>query len=319
MSRKRKDDDNGDARRKYFPWTDELDQILVRNMHTLVVDKKIDPKGKFSPGAYDELERMMLVDKPGCGIKADPNIISRVKTLKAKFLALQELRGLSGAGWDDCAKQVDMDDNVYAEYVSNHTHCAKLNRVPFPLYDALAVVYGKGPATGKTAVGLEELNQSCPPIDVSENLMLNWIDTEEVNDQAQGGDEENHPNDRTTPPPMAEEHTSAVPNEKTTPSEASSQPKRMRRSKATSGGEVAELKPILEDAVSSLKSMMVESDVVHTQRNMLFEELKKIEGLTMAQVMDATVSFGKDDRMLQIFFNMTDPEDRKCLVERVIR
>ncbi|CAN1297275.1 hypothetical protein LINPERPRIM_LOCUS23389 [Linum perenne] len=88
MSRKRKDDDNGDARRKYFPWTDELDQVLVRNMQTLVVDKKIDPKGKFSPGAYDELERLMLVDKPECGIKADPNIISRVKTLTAKFLAL---------------------------------------------------------------------------------------------------------------------------------------------------------------------------------------------------------------------------------------
>ncbi|CAN1750586.1 hypothetical protein LINPERHAP1_LOCUS4089 [Linum perenne] len=67
--------------------------------------------------------------------------------------------------------------------MQNHTHCAKLNRVPFPLYDALAVVYGKGRATGKTAVGLEELNQSCPPIDDSENLMLNWIDTEEVNDQ----------------------------------------------------------------------------------------------------------------------------------------
>ncbi|CAN1177747.1 hypothetical protein LINPERHAP2_LOCUS33284 [Linum perenne] len=92
-------------------------------MQTLVVDKKIDPKGKFNPGAYDELERMMLVDKPGCGIKADPNIISRVKTLKAKFLALQELRGLSGAGWDDGAKQVDIDDTVYAEYVAVRMLC----------------------------------------------------------------------------------------------------------------------------------------------------------------------------------------------------
>ncbi|CAN1142822.1 hypothetical protein LINPERHAP2_LOCUS13273 [Linum perenne] len=289
MSRKRKDDDNGDARRKYFPWTDELDQILVRNMQTLVVDKKIDPKGKFNPGAYDELERMMLVDKPGCGIKADLNIISRV----------------------------DIDDTVYAEYVANHTHCAKLNRVPSPLYDALAFVYGKGHATGKTAVGLEEINQACPRID--DPLMLYWIDTEEGNDQAQGGDKENHPNDRTTPPPMAEEHTSTFPNQKTTQSEASSQPKRMRRSKASSGGEVAELKPILEDTVSSLKSMIVESDAVHSQRNMLFDELKNIDGLTMEQVMDATLSFGKDDRMLQIFFNMTDPEARKCLVERVLR
>ncbi|CAN1783371.1 hypothetical protein LINPERHAP1_LOCUS16266 [Linum perenne] len=148
--------------------------------------------------------------------------------------------------------------------MQNHTHCAKLNRVPFPLYDALSFVYGKGRATAKTVVGVEELNQTCPPIDDPDNLMLYWIGTEEVNDQAQGGDEENHPNDQTTPPPMAEEHTSTFPNEKTTPSEASSQPKRMRRSKATSGGEVAELKPILEDAVSSLKSMMVESNVVHS-------------------------------------------------------
>ncbi|CAN1177742.1 hypothetical protein LINPERHAP2_LOCUS33284 [Linum perenne] len=259
----------------------------------------------------------MLVDKPGCGIKADPNIISRVKTLKAKFLALQELRGLSGAGWDDGAKQVDIDDTVYAEYVANHTHCAKLNRVPFPLYDALAFVYGKGRATGKTAIGLEELNEACPRLD--DPLMLNWIDTEDVNDQARGGDEENQPNDQTTPPPMPEEHTSTFPNQKTTQSEASSQPKRMRRSTVSSGGEVAELKPILEDAVSSLKSMIVESDVVKNQRNRLFEELKKIDGLTMEQVMDATLSFGKDDRMLQIFFNMTDPEARKCLVERALR
>ncbi|CAN1177344.1 hypothetical protein LINPERHAP2_LOCUS33054 [Linum perenne] len=86
-------------------------------MQTLVVDKKIDPKGKFIPGAYNELERLMLVDKPECGIKADPNIILR-----------------------------------------KHPHCAKLNRVPFPLYDGLAFVSGKGRATGKSVVGVEELN-----------------------------------------------------------------------------------------------------------------------------------------------------------------
>ncbi|CAN1822260.1 hypothetical protein LINPERHAP1_LOCUS29912 [Linum perenne] len=49
--------------------------------------------------------------------------------------------------------------------MQNHSHCAKLNRVPFPLYDELAFVYGKGRATGKTAVDLEELNEACPRID----------------------------------------------------------------------------------------------------------------------------------------------------------
>ncbi|CAN1188692.1 hypothetical protein LINPERHAP2_LOCUS39482 [Linum perenne] len=259
---------------------------------------------------------MMLVGKPGCGIKVDPNIISRVKTLKVKFLAIQELRGLSGAGWDDISKQVDLDDIVYGEYIAKHTHCVKLNRVPFPLYDGLAFIFGKGRATGRYATGVEELNQTCPPID---NMLLDWFTPEGVNAEPESGNEDNNPNERTTPPPMAEEQTPTFPPEKTTHSEASSQPKRMRRSYATSGSDVLELKPLLEDAVSSLKSMLVDSDAIHNQRNLLFEELKKIEGLTMEQVMDATVSLGKDDRMLQIFFNMVDPAARKCLVERVIR
>ncbi|CAN1276327.1 hypothetical protein LINPERPRIM_LOCUS15976 [Linum perenne] len=118
---------------------------------------------------------------------------------------------------------------------------------------------------------------------------------------------------------MDEEQTQPFQTDKNTQSDASSKPKRMRHSARTSGSEVSELKPILEDAVSSLKSMLVESDAVHNQRNMLTDELEKIDGLSRAQVMDATVALGKDDRMLQIFFNMVDLEDRKCLVERVIR
>ncbi|CAN1184191.1 Uncharacterized protein At2g29880, partial [Linum perenne] len=299
MSRKRKDDDAGESKRKYFPWTDELDQMLVRNMNTLVVDKKIDPKGKFNPGAYEELERMMLVDKPTCGIKADLNIISRVKTLKSKFLAIQELRGLSGAGWDDACKRVDIDDTVYAEYVQNHPHCAKLNRVSFPLYDGLAFVFGKVRATSKGAIGLEELNQVCPPIEEPQQFMFDWISPDECNVEHETVNEGDNPKDHSSPPTAATEPTPRPPTDKATQSEASSQPNRMRRSRSTNGSELLELKPILEDAVGSLRSMLVETDTVHEQRNKVYEELQKIDGLTVEQVMDATVSLGNNDRMLQ--------------------
>ncbi|CAN1133366.1 hypothetical protein LINPERHAP2_LOCUS7609 [Linum perenne] len=60
----------------------------------------------------------MLEENTNCGVKANPNIVSRCKTLKAKFLALQELRGLSGAGWDDVKKMVDINDILYVEYVA---------------------------------------------------------------------------------------------------------------------------------------------------------------------------------------------------------
>ncbi|CAN1148839.1 hypothetical protein LINPERHAP2_LOCUS16711 [Linum perenne] len=61
---------------------------------------------------------MMENESPGCGVKADPNIVSQVKTLKAKFLAMQELRGLCGAGWDDEQKMVELEDSTYDEYVA---------------------------------------------------------------------------------------------------------------------------------------------------------------------------------------------------------
>ncbi|CAN1193371.1 hypothetical protein LINPERHAP2_LOCUS42008, partial [Linum perenne] len=214
-------------------------------MNTLVADKKINLKCKFNPGAYEELERLMLVDKPACGVKTDPNIVSRVKTLKAKCHAIQELRGLSGAGWDEAS------------------HCAKLNRVPFSLYDGLAFVFGKPRATGKGPIGSEELNKVCPPIEEPQGLKLDWINPTECKGELETGDEGNNPSNQNNPPTTAIEPTPIPPTEKATPSEASSQPKRMRRSTTTSGSEVLELKPILEDVQELLNKLHTKFRVRH--------------------------------------------------------
>ncbi|CAN1240103.1 hypothetical protein LINGRAPRIM_LOCUS2603 [Linum grandiflorum] len=61
---------------------------------------------------------MLEEEKPGCGVKSDPNIVSRCKLLKKRFLAVQELKNLSGAGWDEVRKMVVIDDTVYADYVA---------------------------------------------------------------------------------------------------------------------------------------------------------------------------------------------------------
>ncbi|CAN1240098.1 hypothetical protein LINGRAPRIM_LOCUS2603 [Linum grandiflorum] len=116
--KKKKEDETEQPGREYFTWTDELDQLLVRCMHTLVDLKKVDDKGCFAPGAYKDLERMLEEEKPGCGVKSDPNIVSRCKLLKKRFLAVQELKNLSGAGWDEVRKMVVIDDTVYADYVA---------------------------------------------------------------------------------------------------------------------------------------------------------------------------------------------------------
>ncbi|CAN1752138.1 hypothetical protein LINPERHAP1_LOCUS4598 [Linum perenne] len=117
MGRKKAVDDSAESEggRSYFPWNDDLDELLVKSIIVIADNKKVDAKGKFANGAHTLLERLMLHERPNCRVKASPNIVSRCKTLKAKVLAVQELRGLSGAGWDDVKKAVDIDDTSYAE------------------------------------------------------------------------------------------------------------------------------------------------------------------------------------------------------------
>ncbi|CAN0917435.1 hypothetical protein LINGRAHAP2_LOCUS30291 [Linum grandiflorum] len=226
MPRKKKDDNTEEKERPYFSWNDELDQILVNSM-------------------------MMLVER--CGVKADPNIMSRVKTLKQKFLAVQELRGLSGAGWDETLKMVILDDHVFAEYVQNHKHCAKLNKVSFPCYDGLEFVYGKARATGAGAVGLDELREKmpCPAIEVPNNLLLGWEPTQFEQPTELTGMQ----NEEAEFVAVDDEVPPSTPTDKAQQSDATSRPKKVRRTTksapATDEGDA--LQPILKAAVDNLQ------------------------------------------------------------------
>ncbi|CAN1172013.1 hypothetical protein LINPERHAP2_LOCUS29929 [Linum perenne] len=324
MRRKGKEDDNGEIGRKYFPWNYDLDQVLVQCINILAEDKKIDAKEKFTSGAYKELERLMEQERPRCGLKADPNIISRCKTLKAKFLALQELRGFSG--WDDTKKMVILDETSYADYVAKHSHCAKLNRVPFPSYDGLAKVFDKVRATGESAIGMEELENGCPIIEVQKNLVLGWKNTHFGDDESSlSTPMDKRAREQSTPPTPTTDDQSNPPSsvDKDTPSEAippeaTNRAKKTRHLSSQVGSEIAELKPMILKKINSLESMVEEANTVHKQRSMLYQELRKVEGLTDKQIWAATVSLGKDGSMLEIFFNL-EGEDRKKFIHCLLR
>ncbi|CAN0915310.1 hypothetical protein LINGRAHAP2_LOCUS29058 [Linum grandiflorum] len=282
---KKKDDNNEEKERPYFSWNDELDQILVNSMMMLVESRKIDPKGKFVAGAYLLLEDMIERAKPGCGIKADPNIMLRVKTLKQKFLAVQELRGLSGAGSDETLKMVILDDHVFAESVQNHKHCAKLNKVSFPCYDGLEFVYGKARATGAGAVGLDELREKmpCPAIEVPNNLLLGWEPTQFEQPTEPTGMQ----NEEAEFVAVDDEVPPSTPTDKAQQSDATSRPKKF-------------------DQTNNLKDN-------------LFEQVEKVEGISADEAVDAAFKIVKDADLLRLFYSMTSAEARKHLIQRVLR
>ncbi|CAN1153751.1 Phospholipase A1-Ibeta2, chloroplastic [Linum perenne] len=72
---------------------------------------------KFKPGAYKAIEKLLKGFHPEAGVKVDPH----------------------------CP---DIEDQVYNDFVEKHPECANKNRVPFPNYDELRAIFGKGRATG---------------------------------------------------------------------------------------------------------------------------------------------------------------------------
>ncbi|CAN1272350.1 hypothetical protein LINPERPRIM_LOCUS14514 [Linum perenne] len=71
--------------------------------------------GNFKPEAYPQMEKMME-------FKADPHLRSRHKTLKKQFLAVQLLKSESGYGWNDELKCLDIDDDIYDDFVKVYMH-----------------------------------------------------------------------------------------------------------------------------------------------------------------------------------------------------
>ncbi|CAN1133335.1 hypothetical protein LINPERHAP2_LOCUS7585 [Linum perenne] len=95
-----------------------------------------------------------------------------------------------------------------------------MNRVPFPLYDGLAYIFGKVRAYGKGAIGAKELESGCPMIEVPNKKQLVWnyansnTGTEPIEQRNINQEEE-----REVPSPISGREP---------PSEATNRPKRAR-------------------------------------------------------------------------------------------
>ncbi|CAN1126390.1 hypothetical protein LINPERHAP2_LOCUS3407 [Linum perenne] len=303
---KRKDKDG----RGYKEWTMQLDTLFIKVMKEMVDNGQM-VNGNFKPGAYPQMEKMMEVFAPEAGIKADPHLRSRHKTLKKQYVAVQLLKSQSGYGWNDEMKCPDIEDGIYNDFVKLHPECAKLNRVPFPLYDDLHYLFGKTRATGD---GVKQITDPVPEPSSESNVSESFVAVEDVLIE----DIPNADN-------AAQTYSSDKRKEKATPSGDSTQSKKKHKVQDVSFADditsklAARFEPIINKTIESLGNILAEEVVVETsQKDAIMEELEKLEGLTEDQVVDAALILVNDEWKLRLFYKLKSDATKTRFVLRLI-
>ncbi|OMO99550.1 hypothetical protein COLO4_13230 [Corchorus olitorius] len=124
-------------------WTPDKDDVLV----SLLVDISNDNKwradnGTFRTGYLTELERRMQERIPGCQVKGQPHIFSRIKLWKRQYGEIVVMMGDkgSGLGWNEKDKCIRV------------THKQKgIRGKAFPYLDEWGVIFGKDRVAGEHA------------------------------------------------------------------------------------------------------------------------------------------------------------------------
>ncbi|XP_061361403.1 uncharacterized protein LOC133305257 [Gastrolobium bilobum] len=151
------EDSQQSIKRSNHIWTAEEDKVLVECLTDLGLCWRGDDG--FKIGFSSVVEKMMHSKIPGCSLRANPHITSRVKLLKKHYNAIAEMvgpNGGSGFGWNDAKKMIDVERDIFDDWAKTHPSAKGLFNKPFPHYDALGSIFGKDVATGGSAVGAHD-------------------------------------------------------------------------------------------------------------------------------------------------------------------
>lgn len=110
--------ENQSAKSTKRQWTIEEDAVLVHGLLQLVDDGWKADAGSFKPGYTKVLEKYLKSKILNCTLKANPHIESRVKRLKAQYVAIKDMLGpnASGFGWDDTRKMIIVEKEIYSQW-----------------------------------------------------------------------------------------------------------------------------------------------------------------------------------------------------------
>ncbi|KAI4357043.1 hypothetical protein L6164_001018 [Bauhinia variegata] len=273
-------------------WLPEEDAALVECLVEMKIANKYVGDNGFKPGFLQHLETMRIEKLHGCGIKGNPHIQSRLKTLKNSWQAVYNMvQGLntSGFGWDNDKNMVIADKAVWDEYLKKAT---PFRSRPFLHFDALCTIWAKDKAIGKDAQDVDNINEEANHVNFEES-------PDNVSEHQSTYDYDN------------DDTLSEVPETPRTRSSSGSRKKRkndvavdvLRDTIVTIGQSFQHTTENLCTEVHQL----AHDEVMDERKEKLFEDLLKVQGLIPNEIYDAHMKLAQYPNLLVVFPTIPEP------------
>ncbi|KAJ4831758.1 hypothetical protein Tsubulata_025529 [Turnera subulata] len=129
-------------------WTVVEETTLVDILEELVNDGHRVDAGSFKPGTITLIVTQLAEKLPNSGLTV-ACVRSKMKRLKEKFSACNEMANFSGFAWNDVKKCVECDSReVITAYTKRNPKKTYKCGTSFPLFNRLAYVFGVDRANG---------------------------------------------------------------------------------------------------------------------------------------------------------------------------
>ncbi|KIM79143.1 hypothetical protein PILCRDRAFT_10571 [Piloderma croceum F 1598] len=206
--------------------------------------------------------------------------------LKAEFLAVQHLRGMSGWSWDEARHRVTAPDDIWDAHIAAHSEDKKWCMQSFPLYDDILPLVKGRHATGELAWHILEMHgSSAAGSDHGDGVEENGP----VPQDTTGDEDELISNWSLLPPPMKRAVTPP-------PTISVSTTKCVRTSKATGAGAVSDVADALRDIAAQFNADSA------TDLNLTHDQQLKVLHLFRDDIAVADAYLAIDDAELRTEF-----------------
>ncbi|XP_058217358.1 uncharacterized protein LOC131328428 [Rhododendron vialii] len=145
------------TKQKRRSWRKREEDALMKCMLTEAAERRKADNG-FKTGYFTHLEKELEKVLPGCNLKANPHIDSKVRYWKCVWAKIVDITNLSGYGWDAVNKRIDVDQVVWDAYEkANPKKAQGLYGKSFPYFEDWQTIFGKDRATGAAAEDYDEM------------------------------------------------------------------------------------------------------------------------------------------------------------------